>query len=76
MQGTNAYGVIKAAESLGFSAKGVKGNKVETSIDDTKLYNKTGEKLDLKIGMYCETKIILEQKSILRFLLEKINLMD
>lgn len=25
--GTNAYGVIKAAEQLGFSAKGVKGNK-------------------------------------------------
>ncbi len=26
-QGTNAFGVIKAAEELGFSAKGVKGNK-------------------------------------------------
>ena len=26
-QGTNAYGVIKAAEGLGFTAKGVKGNK-------------------------------------------------
>lgn len=26
-QGTNVYGVIKAAETLGFSAKGVKGNK-------------------------------------------------
>ena len=26
-QGTNAYGVIKAAEQLGFSAKGVKGNQ-------------------------------------------------
>jgi len=26
-QGTNAFGVIKAAETLGFSAKGVKGNK-------------------------------------------------
>jgi len=26
-QGTNAYGVIKAAEELGFSAKGVKGNQ-------------------------------------------------
>lgn len=25
-QGTNAYGIIKAAEQLGFSAKGVKGN--------------------------------------------------
>lgn len=26
-QGTNAYGVIKAAEKLGFTAKGVKGNQ-------------------------------------------------
>lgn len=26
-QGTNAYGIIKAAEELGFDAKGVKGNK-------------------------------------------------
>ena len=26
-QGTNAYGVIKAAEELGFSAKGVKGDQ-------------------------------------------------
>lgn len=26
-QGTNAYGIIKAAEQLGFTAKGVKGNK-------------------------------------------------
>lgn len=26
-QGTNAYGVVKAAEKLGFSAKGVKGDK-------------------------------------------------
>ena len=26
-RGINAYGVIKAAEQLGFSAKGVKGNK-------------------------------------------------
>lgn len=49
---------------------------VETSIDNTKLYNKVGEKLDLKLGMYCETKIIVEQKSVLRFLLEKINLVD
>lgn len=49
---------------------------VETSIDHTNLYNKTGEKLDLKVGMYCETKIIVEQKSVLRFLLEKINLVD
>lgn len=29
MQGTSAYGVIKAAESLGFTAKGVKASKSE-----------------------------------------------
>ena len=26
-QGTNAYGIVKAAEEIGYSAKGVKGNK-------------------------------------------------
>lgn len=26
-QGTNAYGMIKAVEQLGFTAKGVKGNQ-------------------------------------------------
>lgn len=29
MQGTSAYGLVKAAESLGFSAKGVKASKAE-----------------------------------------------
>lgn len=49
---------------------------VETSIDNTNLYNETGDKLDLKVGMYCETKIIVEQKSVLKILLQKINLLD
>ena len=29
MQGTSAYGVIKAAEAIGFTAKGVKASKPE-----------------------------------------------
>lgn len=49
---------------------------VETSIDSMNLYNEKGDKLDLKVGMYCETKIIVEQKSILKILLQKINLLD
>lgn len=49
---------------------------VETSIDSTNLYNKNGDKMDLKIGMQCETKIIVEQKSVLKTLLQKINLLD
>jgi len=49
---------------------------VETSIDNTNLYNKSGDKMDLKVGMQCETKIIVEQKSVLKMLLQKINLLD
>jgi len=49
---------------------------VETSIDSTNLYNKNGDKMDLKVGMQCETKIIVEQKSVLKMLLQKINLLD
>jgi len=49
---------------------------VETSIDNTNLYNKNGDKMDLKVGMQCETKIIVEQKSVLKMLLQKINFWD
>ncbi len=49
---------------------------VETSIDSTNLYNKNGDKMDLKVGMQCETKIIVEQKSVLKMLLQKINFWD
>lgn len=49
---------------------------VDTTIDDTDLYNESGEKMNLKMGMLCEVKIVVEQKSVLRYLLEKIKLMD
>lgn len=50
--------------------------EVETTIDDTVLMNEEGEEVQLKTGMLCEVKIIVEQKSALRYMLEKINLMD
>ena len=49
---------------------------VKTAIDDSGFYNQKGERMNLKMGMHCETKIIVEQKSVLRYLLEKINLAD
>jgi multidrug efflux pump subunit AcrA (membrane-fusion protein) len=49
---------------------------VESNIDGTALYNQSGEKGALKQGMLCQTKIIIEEKSVLRFLLEKIKLID
>lgn len=49
--------------------------QIESTIEDG-LKDSTGEKVDLKVGMLCETKIIVEQKSVLRYLLEKIKLVD
>lgn len=49
---------------------------VETTINDTDLYNESGEKMRLKVGMLCEVKIIVEQKSVLQYVLEKIKLID
>lgn len=49
---------------------------VEAAIDETGFYNQNGESVDLKPGMLCEAKIIVEQKSVLNYLLEKINLVD
>lgn len=49
---------------------------VNTTIDDADLYNASGEKLQLKMGMLCEVKIVVEQKSVLRYLLEKIKFID
>lgn len=49
---------------------------VETTINDTDLYNESGEKMKLKVGMLCEVKIIVEQKSVLQYVLEKIKLID
>ncbi|MBR3769073.1 MAG: hypothetical protein IKL06_00905 [Lachnospiraceae bacterium] len=46
---------------------------VEATIDETDFYNQNGESVDLKPGMLCEAKIIVEQKSVLNYLLEKIN---
>lgn len=45
---------------------------VETSIDGGQLYNRLGEKAFLKVGMLCEVKILVEQKSVLETLVDKI----
>lgn len=45
---------------------------VETSVDTTELRNSMGEELLLKIGMLCETKIVVEDKSVLTVLMEKV----
>jgi len=41
-------------------------------VDTTELCNSMGEELLLKIGMLCETKIVVEDKSVLTVLMEKV----
>ena len=45
---------------------------VETSISEDELCNNLGEKTELKVGMLCETKIVIEEKRVLEVLIDKI----
>lgn len=45
---------------------------VETSMDAEQLRNRLGEEATLKVGMLCETKIVVEEKSVLEVLLDKV----
>lgn len=45
---------------------------VETSMDAEQLCNRLGEEATLKVGMLCETRIVVEEKSVLEVLLEKV----
>lgn len=45
---------------------------VETSINEDELFNNLGEKTELKVGMMCETKIVIEEKRVLEILIDKI----
>jgi HlyD family secretion protein len=79
---SSEYGIISG--QVEFVSADLKANSengsayyiIESNIDDLDLYNKDGDKVELKVGMYCETKIIVDQKSVMRVLLEKINLID
>ncbi len=45
---------------------------VETSVDAGEFRNRLGEEASLKVGMLCETKIVIEEKSVLEVLIEKL----
>ncbi len=58
-------------DRMGNSYYGAKAN-----LDDTIAISYKGEKRNIKVGMTCEVHIIKEQKKVLYWLLEKINLRD
>lgn len=55
---------------------GTSGYVVEGTITNETVYSYKGEPASIKVGMTCEAHVVTEQKKILYYLLEKINLMD
>lgn len=55
---------------------GTSGYMVEGSIINETVYSYKGEAAEIKVGMTCEAHVITEQKKILYYLLEKINLKE
>lgn len=55
---------------------GTSGYIVEGSIVNQTVYSYKGEAAEVKVGMTCEAHVITEQKKILYYLLEKINLKE
>ena len=48
---------------------------VESTLDTSGIYEKEGTKIEIKAGMSCEAKIITEQKRIITYVLEKLELL-
>ncbi|MBQ7925828.1 MAG: HlyD family efflux transporter periplasmic adaptor subunit [Lachnospiraceae bacterium] len=44
---------------------------VETSVNPGELCNRMGEEVTLRVGMLCETKVVIETKSVLEVLIDK-----
>lgn len=55
---------------------GISGYIVEGSIVNQTVYSYKGEAAEIKVGMTCEAHVITDQKKILYYLLEKINLKE
>ncbi|WP_026667848.1 HlyD family efflux transporter periplasmic adaptor subunit [Butyrivibrio sp. AE2005] len=77
---SNEYGVVDGVIT-GISKDTIMNNTgysgyflVEGTIDKVKLVDHNGNNGDVAIGMQVDAKIVTEEKSIIRYLLEKINL--
>lgn len=50
--------------------------RVEATINSTKLYDKNGKATEVKPGMLCEVRVVIRQKKILHYVLEKLNFLS
>lgn len=75
----NEYGTIKGTivkipgDITTNTATGESVYVVEGSLDKTSLNKKTGEPVAVKIGMFCDARIIVSKQKILHYLLKKLD---
>lgn len=50
--------------------------KIESSTNDTILYNKKGEPRSIKPGMLCEVRVVVRKKRLIYFILEKLDFLS
>lgn len=50
--------------------------KVEGSINSTRLYDKNGKPTEIRAGMLCEARVVVRQKKIIYFVLEKLDFLS
>lgn len=50
--------------------------KVKVELDDVSLNDEDGSKVEIMDGMACEIKIVTKEKKILKYVLEKVDLLD
>lgn len=79
---SNGYGYLtgkisKISKDLKVNDKNTEGfYLVEASIDKNSLYDSEGKESELMAGMSCQAQIIIENKQILKFVLEKMAFLE
>ena len=68
--------VVSISSDSTIGENGLSYYTVEASLKDKNLFNKRGDKAEVKVGMSVEASVITESKKILYYLLEKINFID
>lgn len=68
--------IISISSDSSIGENGLNYYTVEASLVDKNLFNKQGDKAEIKVGMTAEASVITESKKIIYYLLEKINFID
>lgn len=68
--------IISISSDSSIGENGLSYYTAEASLANKSLFNKQGDKVEVKVGMTAEASVITDSKKILHYLLEKLNFID